>query len=223
MYHIKPKIMPSSIENIQIKVPVKIQNHLSQDIVMKALLNETLPSFPPSKGDVYQDLIEAIVYQQISIKAAKSIFDRIERYFGGVLPPSNELCLVEHEELRSLGLSNQKARYMHNIAKFFEERKLQHTDFIKMDDEEIIKLLTTIKGVGVWTAQMTLIFSLWRLDVFPAADYGIETAMVSLYGLNSDRKRELVNSMNKTSEIWAPYRTYGTLLLWGWKRAQMNL
>jgi len=182
-----------------------------------------LPSFPPSQGDVYLDLIEAIVYQQISIKAAKSIFHRITSYFGGSIPAPDELYRVEHSELRGLGLSNQKARYMHNIATFFNERQLVHSEFIEMNDEEIIKLLTEIKGVGIWTAQMILIFSLWRPDVFPAADYGIETAMVSLYGFSSESKKALVNDMITVAANWAPYRTYGSLLLWGWKRAQMNL
>ena len=215
--------MPSSTENIKIKVPRKVRTQLNNDNVMKMLLTEVLPSFPPSKGDVYLDLIEAIVYQQISIKAAKSIFDRITGHFGGVIPPPEELSLVEHDELRGLGLSNQKARYMHNIAIFFNERQLAHSEFIEMTDEDIIKLLTEIKGVGVWTAQMILIFSLWRPNVFPVADYGIETAMVSLYGFKPDGKRELAQNMMTVAKKWEPYRTYGTLLLWGWKRARMNL
>lgn len=215
--------MPSSIKNIRIKIPRKVRSHLNSDIVMRTLLSEVLPSFPPSKGDVYMDLIEAIVYQQISIKAAKSIFNRVTGYFGGVIPAPYELSLVEHDELRGLGLSNQKARYMHNIAIFFNERQLAHSEFVGMTDEEIIGLLIEIKGVGVWTAQMILIFSLWRPDVFPVADYGIETAMISLYGIESDVKKELTKSMIMTAANWAPYRTYGTLLLWGWKRAQMNL
>jgi DNA-3-methyladenine glycosylase II len=215
--------MPSSTENIKIKVPVKARELLSDDKVMKALLTDVMSSFPPSKGDVYLDLIEAIVYQQISIKAAKSIFDRITGYFGGFIPPPDELSLVEHDELRGLGLSNQKAGYMHNIATFFDERQYNHSDFIQMNDDEIINLLTEIKGVGLWTAQMILIFSLWRSDVFPAADYGVESAMVSLYDINSDNKKELINKMRIIAANWAPYRTYGTLLLWGWKRTQMNL
>ena len=190
---------------------------------MQSLLSAKMPSFPPSKCDVYLDLIEAIVYQQISIKAAMSIFNRITDYFGGMIPPPNELAIIDHDELRSLGLSNQKARYMHNIAVFFEERQYRHSDFIEMNDEAIIKLLTEIKGVGVWTAQMILIFSLSRPDVFPVADYGVETAMVSLYHFDPEGKRELAQNMKLAAENWAPYRTYGTLLLWGWKRAQMNL
>jgi DNA-3-methyladenine glycosylase II len=92
-----------------------------------------------------------------------------------------------------------------------------------MSDEEIIKFLTEVKGVGVWTAQMILIFSLWRSDVFPVADYGVETAMVSLYGFKPDNKKALTGNMIMAASHWAPYRTYGTLLLWGWKRARMNL
>ncbi|RLD18310.1 MAG: DNA-3-methyladenine glycosylase 2 family protein [Bacteroidetes bacterium] len=215
--------MPSSIENIRIKVPAKAQAHLSNDHVMKTLLSQILPSFPPSKGNVYQDLIEAIVYQQISIKAAKSIYARIANHFGGAVPPPDQMSLVEHDELRGLGLSNQKARYMHNIATFFDQRQLSHSQFVEMTDMEVIGLLTEIKGVGNWTAQMILIFSLWRPDVFPVADYGIETAMVSLYHFKTDGKKELIENMIEVSEKWMPYRTYGTLLLWGWKRAQMNL
>jgi len=215
--------MPSSVENIQIKVPPKARFHLSKDKVLKSLLSDVLPSFPPSKGDVYLDLVEAIVYQQISIKAAKSIFDRITGFFGGEIPKPDELSMVGHDELRGLGLSNQKARYLHNIAVFFDAHQYDHVDFIAMNDDEIISLLTEIKGVGVWTAQMVLIFSLARPDVFPADDYGVESAMVNLYGLVTTSKKKLINQMQSAASNWAPYRTYGTLLLWGWKRTQMNL
>jgi len=215
--------MPSSVENIRIKVPGLAKEILGKDKVMNSLLSEVMPSFPPSKCDVYLDLIEAIVYQQISIKAAMSIFNKITGFFGGMIPPPNELSSVPHDELRGLGLSNQKASYLHNIAFFFEDRQLAHSDFIGKTDDEIIALLTEIKGVGVWTAQMILIFSLGRQDVFPVADYGVETAMVGLYGIKSDNKKDLQKHMIRKSEKWVPYRTYGTLLLWGWKRAQMNL
>lgn len=215
--------MPSSDENIQIIVPAKARKYLTNDEVMKSLLSEVLPSFPPPHGDVYMDLIEAIVYQQISIKAAKSIFERIKAHFGGFIPPPDEMSLVDHEELRGLGLSNQKARYMHNIGAFFELHQFRHSDFIEMTDSQIIGLLTEIKGVGLWTVQMILIFSLGRPDVFPFADYGVESAMVSLYSLDNEKKKALITEMIEISSGWAPYRTYATLLLWGWKRAQMNL
>ena len=206
-----------------LRIPRKAKEALLPDPVMSVLLSDITLNFPPSKGSVYEDLIEAIVYQQISIKAAKSIFERFCAHFGGSVPVKEDLAYAEITEMRSLGLSNQKAQYVKNIATFFLERNLVHEQLERMDDQALIDLLTEIKGVGIWTAQMILIFSLVRPDIFPVKDYGIQTAMQELYSVGSSSPRAMTQEMEKIALAWKPYRTYGTLLLWGWKRKQMNL
>lgn len=206
-----------------INIPATARKILGKDPVLKQLQAEIVPDFPPSRGSVYEDLIEAIVYQQISIKAAKSIFERFCNHFGGSIPLPESLKDVDIAELRTLGLSGQKAAYVRNIADFFFSERITNDQLEALDDESLIKRLTQIKGVGVWTAEMILIFSLGRPDVFPALDYGIQTAMQQLYNIPELKPRDMRSRMHEVAEQWKPFRTYGTLLLWGWKRKQMNL
>ncbi|MDX1477570.1 MAG: DNA-3-methyladenine glycosylase [Saprospiraceae bacterium] len=206
-----------------LKIPKQAAAVLSKDKVLRNLQQSVEINFPPSRGSVYEDLIEAIVYQQISIKAARSIFERFMGYFGGLVPPPAELAQAPHDALRALGLSNQKATYVRNIAIYFEEEGLTHEEIVAMDDPAIIQTLTGIKGVGVWTAQMILIFSLLRPDVFPVTDYGIQTAMKELYDIDDVPNRALIKQLEQRAEAWKPYRTYASLLLWSWKRKQMNV
>lgn len=206
-----------------IKIPANARRTLQGDRVLKELLDQVTPDFPPSRGSVYEDLIEAIVYQQISIKAAQSIFGRFCHHFEGSIPDPATLRNIDIDELRTLGLSGQKAAYVRNIADFFFVEQITNDQLETMPDEALIKKLTQIKGVGVWTAEMILIFSLARPDVFPVLDYGIQTAMHALYQLPDLKQRDLRGRMSEIAEGWRPYRTYGTLLLWGWKRKQMGL
>ncbi|MDX1407364.1 MAG: DNA-3-methyladenine glycosylase 2 family protein, partial [Saprospiraceae bacterium] len=129
----------------RIRVPPAAVKILSADEVMGQLLNAVTINFPPSRGSVYEDMIEAIVYQQISIKAARSIFDRFLAHFGGAVPGPVRLTEVPHEELRMLGLSNQKAMYIRNIAAYFAEQKLTDAQLRMMDDDAVITRLTEIK------------------------------------------------------------------------------
>jgi DNA-3-methyladenine glycosylase II len=208
------------------KKHAQILAHLSVDQVFKEICDEIEKKgkyqFPVATKKVYEDLIEAIVYQQVSIKAAKTVFGRIKEYFGGFIPPSEEMRLVPQDSLRGLGLSGRKAAYVIHIAQFFDARKLRDQDFLEMPDEEIIKLLTQIKGVGVWTVQMILIFSLGRPDVFPRLDLGIQQAMMERYQFQLDNKQRLLK-MDQIASLWKPYRSYATLLLWRWKRIQMGI
>jgi DNA-3-methyladenine glycosylase II len=202
-------------------IPDKARAALVRDPVLKDVLDKVEVSFPPSRGSVYADLVEAIVYQQISIKAAQAIFMRICRHFGGV-PSAEELLDTREEELRALGLSRSKAQYMKNIAAFFLEEKLGDAQLQQMDNQVIVELLTRIKGVGEWTVQMILIFSMAREDVFPAGDYGVLSAMLELYGVRATTRRAQTDEIITIAETWRPYRTYGTLIVWSWKRQQIG-
>ncbi|MFM7400947.1 MAG: DNA-3-methyladenine glycosylase family protein [Bacteroidota bacterium] len=172
---------------------------------------ETKPS-----GGVYLDLLESIVSQQLSVKASDTIFRRFLLLFDNGYPDPFVLSSMTPEQLRPAGVSQQKAQYILSAARFATEHHLEHTFRDDMPDEEIIKFLTQIAGVGRWTAEMLLMFSLQRQDVFPVDDLGIQHAMVRLFGLQ-ERGRELKNSMIQLAEPWRPWRTTASLYLWRWK------
>ncbi|HFA48660.1 MAG TPA: DNA-3-methyladenine glycosylase 2 family protein [Bacteroidetes bacterium] len=191
----------------------KIARHLSKDPVLKKLV-ETCPppAFRKSVG-LYPDLLRSIVGQQLSGKAAETIHGRFLGLFGDRSPRAKKLLSFEMEDLRSVGLSRQKASYLQNVSEFFLKEKIEHSDLEDMDDEAVIKYLTQIKGVGRWTVQMILMFSLNRPDVMPVDDLGIQNGMVKNYGLTGTG-RALKQKMIETAEAWRPYRSYACWYMW---------
>ena len=162
-------------------------------------------------SNYFEALVRAIVYQQLSGKAAATIYKRFKNLF-----PENKhftpIMVKErsHEELRSAGLSNQKASYIHNIANAFYTGAVPK-DIDTIGDNEVIECLTTIKGVGPWTAKMFLMFTLNRPDVFPVTDLGIQKGFQLFFQfdvLPSTKK------MMEIAEAWRPYRTLASWYLW---------
>lgn len=196
-------------------------SQLGKDNILREVIATTAPLNLPKSGQVYNELVKAIVYQQISYKAADSIFNRFIKLTGTEEYLPEHLLKYQHEQLRSVGLSNQKAQYVLNISRFFEEKQLYGTDWALLSDEEILNLLTQIKGVGEWTVQMILIFNLYRQDVFPCKDLAIQLVMKELYGITSEKKA-LLHEMKKIAEPWKPFRTIASLYLWSWRRDKRN-
>lgn len=195
----------------------KALKHLRQDVKMREITKSTTYLELPQSGNVYNELVKSIAYQQISYKAADTIYGRFLQLVGGEYFSPEDVLLLEDDELRAVGFSRPKVTYVQNIARFFQEKALFTFDWSTMTDAEIIKLLTEIKGVGEWTVQMVLIFELMREDVFPAKDLGIQQAMIGVYELKEEKKH-LIKKMNEIAENWKPYRTWATLYLWAWKR-----
>ncbi|MAD52403.1 MAG: DNA-3-methyladenine glycosylase [Candidatus Marinimicrobia bacterium] len=159
----------------------------------------------------FEALVRAIVYQQLSGKAASTIYDRFKELFNGEeFPPPKKVMEKSHEELRSVGFSNQKAMYVHNIAEAFENGSVSK-NLDQLDDEAIIENLTSIKGVGPWTAEMFLMFTLHRPDVFPVTDLGVRKGFQLFCGLDELPDPD---SMIKTAEPWRPFRTLASWYLW---------
>ena len=160
----------------------------------------------------FKSLTRSIVYQQLSGKAAKTIFDRfISLYKDKSYPTPVDVMNIDHEKLRSVGLSNSKAQYIKNIAYEFLNNPDTYESLEKMDDQDIIDTLITIKGVGLWTAQMFLMFTLNRPDVFPVTDLGVQKGFQHYYKLSDI---PVPVQMLKKSEKWAPYRTVVSLYFW---------
>lgn len=190
--------------------------HLTKDhLLQKIIQNSSLKPADPT-GDVYFDLLKSISSQQLSLQVARAIFSRFCALYPDHYPTPSLLANIHTEKLRSAGLSNQKAGYMKNVAAFTLEHQLDYFDWAKYPDTEIIDLLTKIKGVGRWTAEMILIFTLDRPDVFPVDDLGIQQSMAKLYSLPETGKA-LRLRMGEIAEPWRPYRTIACRYLWNWK------
>lgn len=182
----------------------------TRDPAMAALIRSSGPLPDRTERDPYRSLVDAIVSQQISTAAAKNIFARLESRFGGVLDPSI-LRSTDPETFRECGVSKQKATYIVAISDAFMERTDELAKMPEMSDHQVVSMLTEIKGVGVWTAQMFLMFTLCRPDVFPVGDFAIRKAMHQLYGWKTERKHSTLT--NKAAK-WAPYRSYASMALW---------
>jgi len=191
--------------------------HLQQEATIQPLLaNIIMPDFTPS-GRIYYDLLESIVSQQLSVKVADVIFKRFLSLFPENYPQPDYVVKIDLEQLRSVGLSGQKAGYLKNVAQFAIDNDLEKMDWAAMSDEEVIDFLTQIKGVGKWTVQMLLMFSLARPDIFPVDDLGIQQAMKRLFKIEEQNPRQLKTRMIELSEPWKPWRTVACRYLWRWK------
>lgn len=183
--------------------------------ISRVLHSIEMPDFAPSQN-IYFDLLESIVSQQLSVKVATVIFNRFLLLFPNQQPHPELLIALDIETLRSVGLSNQKAAYLQNVARFSLEHNLEDKNWHAMSDENIIQFLTQIKGVGIWTVQMLLMFSLGRQDILPVGDLGIQQGMAKIFGLQETGK-ELQNKMLELAEPWRPWRTVACRYVWRWK------
>ncbi|MGE0078976.1 MAG: DNA-3-methyladenine glycosylase [Bacteroidales bacterium] len=183
------------------------------------VIQELQAKFPlpelKSSSDFYHDMVENIVCQQLSGKVAQVIFNRFKGLFADNYPTPSLVLATPDEALRGVGLSGAKTKYVKALAEFTLHHDLSLQQISKYSDEELIKLLTQIKGVGVWTAQMLLVFSLNRVDVFPVDDLAIQQGMRELYGLKMEGKA-FKTRLVKISDKWSPFRTIGTRLIWGY-------
>jgi len=190
--------------------------HLKQDAILSTILVKKI-DLPISNTSIPVSLMNAIVSQQLNTQVAAIIWNRLLALYAHQTPSCRQILDTPIDDLRSIGLSEAKANYIQSVASFCIEQKKAIQQMDEMSDEEVISLLTQIKGVGVWTVQMLLMFTLGRTDVFAPDDGGIQQAMIALYGLDKSNKRTLKNQMISISENWKPYRTYACLHLWRWK------
>jgi len=158
---------------------------------------------------LYEELVESIIGQQLSGKAADTIFKRFLALFkNSKFPRPEELLKTDTEKLRSAGMSYSKAQYIKNIAQAFKNGDLDIETLKKMSDEDVKKELTKIKGVGDWTAEMTLIFTLKREDVFSLGDAGLKRAIKNLYKIETEKE------ILKLAKTWKPKRSFACWYLW---------
>ena len=184
--------------------------HLSQDPVLKGLIEEHGKLFLPCEEEYFRVLCRAIISQQISNAAAAAIVSRFELLFSGH-PDPEALKNLSFGRVKGVGLSAKKVDYLFDLAEHFVSKKITPEFFSSMSDEEIIKELVAVHGVGRWTAEMFLMFSLGREDVFSYGDVGLLNAVYdSYFGGVKVSKKEL----SRVVDSWRPYRSLASLYLW---------
>ncbi len=193
------------------------QLHLSRDKKLRSLIDNSDPFILKQEKNICLYLCYSIMSQQLSTKVAAVFHQRFIELYEGKEPTAKQIVETQFETLRAIGLSNAKANYILNVARFELEHGMSAKKLNKMTNEEIISYLTQIKGVGKWTVEMLLMFALGREDVFSIDDFGIQSAMIKMYNLNIEDKKEMRQKMLKISAKWEPYRTYACLHLWHWK------
>ena len=191
--------------------------HLSKDRKLAKVLAGQEPLELKFHKNICLRLCASIMSQQLSTKVAKVLYHRFLDLYGGKEPTPAQIAATPFEQLRGIGLSNAKTQYVLNVAEFALAHGLEDKKLKRMSDEEIIDLLVQIKGVGRWTVEMLLMFTLGREDVFAPDDYGIQVAMKNIYKLDNTNKKAFKESMQKIAAKWSPYRTYACLHLWQWK------
>jgi DNA-3-methyladenine glycosylase II len=193
---------------------MEYQLHLKKDKKFAPLLAQANHVIKKRKNTPVR-LMASIISQQLSTKVAAIIFSRFLALFDGKEPSCEQV--LKCTNLRSIGLSQSKVHYIQNVAEFFIANKLTDKQLYAMEPDAIIDLLTQIKGVGKWTVQMLMLFSLGQEDVFAVDDLGIQQAMIRLYKIKYETKKELHTKMLAISSKYTPYSSYACLHLWQWK------
>jgi DNA-3-methyladenine glycosylase II len=185
--------------------------HLKRaDPVLRALIERIGPCKMEYGPPEFHSLAEAIIYQQLNGKAAVTIFKRFRDLAGYPLTPAGILKLTP-EQMRAVGLSKQKSSYLFDMAQRAQRGELDFSRLGDMSDDEVIKHLTQVKGVGVWTAHMFLMFTLRRPNILPVGDFGVQMAIKKHY---KKRKLPKPKDMEKIARAWEPYRSIACWYLW---------
>lgn len=181
----------------------------SRDPVLAALIPVHRPFLLGARGDAFQTLARAIVGQQISVRAAQSVWERFVACVGRMQPDT--VMRADMDELRAAGLSQRKAEYVRDLAQHFASGAIDVAAWPDTDDEAIIEQLVEVRGIGRWTAEMYLIFHLGRADVLPLADLGLQRGL----SLNYNRGKPLsARKLRSVTKGWEPWRSVGTWYMW---------
>jgi len=185
------------------------EKSLAKDKYLRPLVKKHGPCKirPSKKKDYFLDLVDAIVSQQLSGKAAATIFGRVKEGLGKVIPA--KILSTPDAKFRDWGLSRQKTSYLKDLAKKVKEGDLKIEKLDKLPDEEVMEELIAVKGIGLWTAEMFLMFSLARPDIFPVDDLGIQKGITRLLGMRISSQK-----IGKFAECWKPYQTVASWYVW---------
>lgn len=186
---------------------------LRRDPVLASVIRENGPCglAEAQRADHFSALVRAITFQQLSTKAASTIYGRLVALMPGGTPTAEALATVTDEQMRAVGISRQKAVYLRDLCDKVAAGALDLEALESMTDEEVIAALVQVKGIGRWSAEMFLMFRLHRPDVLPVGDLGIVTAIQKVYGL---RKKPTADRIRRIGDAWRPYRSVASWYLW---------
>ncbi len=186
--------------------------YLSRDKDLKTLIDHFGVITLKRRRNYFKSLLRSIIHQQLSGKAARTIENRfLELYNGNRYPTPEEVLKTPAEAIQNVGISRMKTEYIRGLAKIIDDGDIRLEKLSELSNDEVGNVLKEVKGIGQWTVDMFLIFSLNRLDVFPLNDLGIQKGLMLLLGRQKILSRE---SMLSHSKKWKPYRTLASLYLW---------
>jgi len=188
---------------------LKARKFLEKDAKLRTVIRKNGTITISKRRDYFNILVISIANQQLSGKAAHTIYSRLKKLCNGKVTPER-ISRLRTSQIRKAGFSYPKVSYIKDLSKRFLTREISPHKFHFQSDEGVLQELVRIKGIGRWTAEMFLMFSLGREDVFPADDLGIKKAIQNIYGIKDTSQK----SLDKFSERWKPYRTYASLYLW---------
>ncbi len=194
-----------------------IRAHLAQEPNIAPIVAvHEIPPRPDHGGDVYFGLLRSIAYQQLSGKAASTIFGRFLQLFPEEYPHPEQLLEMDETAVRAAGMSRAKTAYIKNVAQYWLDHQLINADWAQWTDEEIIAMLTAIKGVGQWTVEMVLMFVLKRPDLLPLDDLIVKRNIIRLFGIDDTtlKGKKLNAELIRVTEPWRPYRSYASRFMW---------
>lgn len=190
-----------------------LQHLSSHDPVLGGLIRQyPAPKFE-AHANYYHELVDSIISQQLSVKAARAIEGRFKDLFGGEFPSPAQILEKDTETLRAVGLSRPKIKYIQDLASKIISGEVAFDGIAELSNDEIIAELTKVKGIGVWTVHMFLMFCMGRLDVLPSGDLGVRNGVRNLYSLDTvptEREVELIAEANG----WHPYETVASWYVW---------
>jgi len=181
-------------------------------IIAELIVRYPAPTFH-KHGNYYQELVDSIISQQLSVKAARAIETRFKDLYGGNFPSPEQILDTDIETLRGVGISRPKARYIQDLAMKILDGSVKFDHFDQQSNEEIITELTAVKGIGEWTAHMFLMFCMGRLDVLPIGDLGIRNGVTALYGFAATAAPQDIANIANTHE-WKPYESVASWYVW---------
>lgn len=191
----------------------KAHKHLSSDPVMKKLIAQHQIQETGEAANLFLELVDIITSQQLSLKAGKTIYNRVLSLLGDLEADAitaQHFLTLSHDQLRSAGLSNSKAVSVHHLANAVSSNHIILDHLKNLPDEEVVQQIVALKGLGPWSAEMFLMFSLNRPDIFAIGDLGLRTAVSNLYGIDREDKDAIL----ELSKSWSPYRTLASRYLW---------
>ncbi len=190
----------------------KAIGHLKKDEILRKLIDEIgiIELGVPNPENSFKSLVEIIVGQQLSVKAAKSITERIHGKFGENYD-ALDFINSDLNELRQIGISSQKGSYILNLAECVNENQIKFESLKELQNEEVIDYLTVIKGIGVWSAKMFLISVMKRTNIFPLEDHTFKNQLIKLYNLDENNYKKEITRLN---HFWNPYQTFAAKYMW---------